>query len=124
MRDDTLEHKYENAYEEGYREGVELSGSLYMWLHRMGREAEFEHALYDPLFRAECFEEFATELLDMAKICRKPKKWSTIVHDHPDKWVALTGVETVHGDIASAIFIDECSDDELKEMKRKYRPFN
>ncbi len=50
--------------------------------------------------------------------------WSTIQKEHPDKWVALTDVETNEGAIVSANVLDECFDQELSEMKRKYRPIN
>ena len=52
------------------------------------------------------------------------QKWSTIQSDHPDKWVALTDVTTNEGVIISGKVIDECLDQELVEMRRKYRPVN
>ena len=50
--------------------------------------------------------------------------WDTIQKEHPDKWVALTDVETEDGAIVSANVLDECFDNELSEMRRKYRPIN
>jgi len=50
--------------------------------------------------------------------------WDAIQSNHPDRWVALTEVKTHGSSIVTANVIDECSDDELSEMKRKYRPMN
>lgn len=55
----------------------------------------------------------------MAKV-----SWDTIKKEHPDKWVALIDVETDEGSIKSANVIDECSDDKLSNMKKKYRAEN
>ena len=51
-------------------------------------------------------------------------QWNAIQAEYPDRWVALTDVETKDGIIISANVLDECSDQELSEMKRKYRPEN
>ncbi|MBQ9606082.1 MAG: hypothetical protein IJV16_02750 [Lachnospiraceae bacterium] len=52
------------------------------------------------------------------------KQWNTIQNEHPDRWVALTDVETKEGAIVCANVIDECFDQELSAMKKKYRPLN